>query len=357
MLVLVGEAFVLDDLADLGLAVVVVDLVGEVAGEHEGLVAERLDGVVQRWFGALAADEDAPRLRVAADVFAHRLARLELDELAAGVILDVGFPAAVEALEAGVDPGHAPFHEADTHVGVTVEQPVEHEAGEAHHLAEGVAEAVDGRVGSQVVHAQALVGAAVDSEAAAQPVGLGVDRPILLAAQMALEAHGGQHGAAEAQLLDDAAQLLHRLRRLLHGDQAEPLELAARLQVGVVEPVVVGLADLDGEVAVDHLAHRQTAGGIEHRAVDADVVHELEPARRAHLPEGAGHEFVKRSAVQVVQRREEPPLPPETVVVRRRHVLQQRFPVLHDVPVAVDDVHPIPGHVRPLSSLYALRRR
>ena len=176
----------------------------------------------------------------------------------------------------------------------------------------------------------------------------GIEDIPLVGVPVAVVAQIGSHeGADSAEFPDGPRQFLASEVDVLGREHGGELQLVGAVLTELGDPVVVGLADLDGEVTVDHLAHRQPAGGIEDRAVDAHVVHELQPARRAHLPEGAGHQFVQRGAVEVIQRREEPPLAPETVMVRRRHVREQRFPVLHHVPVAVDDVHPIPGHVRP----------
>ena len=97
VLVIVGEMLILDDLFDFMLAIFVIDLVRKVAGEHEGLVAHRFDQLMQPLFSALAADEDAPRLDMAANIVADLFARLELEILAARIVLDMGLPATVES--------------------------------------------------------------------------------------------------------------------------------------------------------------------------------------------------------------------------------------------------------------------
>ena len=97
-----------------------------------------------------------------------------------------------------------------------------------------------------------IVHAAVDADAAFEPIGLFVDRPVLIVAEMILRAHDAgarQHGAAKAQLFDDAAQFFHRFLRLLQRDQPERLKARALAEILVVHPVVVGARQLDGPVA------------------------------------------------------------------------------------------------------------
>ena len=63
-----------------------------------------------------------------------------------------------------------------------------------------------------------IVDAAVNADAAAETIGLFVDRPVFFIAEMilrAVDAGARQHGAAEAEFFDDAAQLFHRFRRFL----------------------------------------------------------------------------------------------------------------------------------------------
>ena len=149
------------------------------------------------------------------------------------------------------------------------------------------------RVGMQVVHAQVLVGAAMDAQAAAQPVGLLVDGPVVLVAQVQLDSRGREHGAAHPQLLHRTAQLLDRLVRLLQRDQRRCLEPGALVDVILGDPVVVGPRQVDGPVLAHYLAVGQAHRGIQDRAVDAHVLQELHPAVEAHLLERTLRELVR----------------------------------------------------------------
>lgn len=92
VLVFVCEMFVFDDLLDLVFAVVVVDFVRKIAGEHKGLIADRFDQMVQRLFRPFAADEDSSRLDVLADVCADGLARRKLEVFFARIRLSAMKP-------------------------------------------------------------------------------------------------------------------------------------------------------------------------------------------------------------------------------------------------------------------------
>ena len=99
-----------------------------------------------------------PRFDVPADIVADFLARLELNIFGARIVLNMSFPTAIEAFEASLQPRHAGFHKTDAQVGILIEDAVEDNAGERHHLADGMAEAVDRRVGREPIHARVLRG-------------------------------------------------------------------------------------------------------------------------------------------------------------------------------------------------------
>ena len=96
--------------------------------------------------------------------------------------------------------------------------------------------------------------AAMDSDAATQPVSFGVDRPVFFVAQMTFETGGRQHDAAEIQFGHRAAHFLHGFLRLLQRNQRQTLETRALLQVGIGEPVVPGARHVDGELPRNHFA-------------------------------------------------------------------------------------------------------
>ena len=174
-----------------------------------------------------------------------------------------------------------PSREAEAGVGEALENAVEHHASEGDGLPGGVAERVDGRVDVHVVQPDAAVRAAVNGDGAAEAVSLLVDGPVDLRAEVVGQAERGEHRADEAEVLDAAPELLDGLRGLLHGDEADAVEAAVALDVGVVEPVVVGLCRGDGPVAADDLAIGERGGGVEDGGVDADVGEEDLPAVRA----------------------------------------------------------------------------
>ena len=310
---------------------------GEVRGVDPGLVPHGPDGVGQVGLVTLAADEDAAVLDVPLAVLADALAVPELQELAPGVVLDVGLVGTVETLQAHQQPGHAPFQETDAHVGVLVEDAVEDDAAEGDHLPEGMAQRMDRGVRMQVVHAQVLVRTAVDAQATAQPVGLLVDGPVVLVTQMELDSRGRQHGAAHPQFLHRPAQFLHRLVRLLQRDQRHGLESRALVDVVLGDPVVVGPRQVDGPVLAHHLAVGQAHGGIEDGPVDAHVLQELHPAFEAHLLERALRELVGVGGMQVVQRRKRVG-PAHLLLHRLGKAAGDGLHVLHHVTVAVDDL-------------------
>jgi hypothetical protein len=85
------------------------------------------------------------------------------------------------------------------------------------------------------------------------------------------------HDAGHPQLFHAAAQLAHRLDRILereHGHRVEtPL---VRLRI-VVDVVVVGAAQRDGELAVDQRVERERHRPVDHLVVDALAIHVLDP--------------------------------------------------------------------------------
>src|SRR4026207_269135 len=101
--------------------------------------------MMQRLLGAFAADKDSPRFDMAADIVADFFTGFEINVFIARIVLNMGFPAAVETLQTSLQPGHARFHEADARIGIFVEDTVKNNSREGDHLSEGMAEAVDRR--------------------------------------------------------------------------------------------------------------------------------------------------------------------------------------------------------------------
>src|SRR5262245_18975326 len=138
---------------------------------------------------------------------------------------------------------------------------------------------------------------------------------------MSLETGGRDHRAAKAQLGNGSAQFLNRLFRLLQRDQRQALESRAFLEIGIMEPVVPGTRDIDGELAGNDLAECETARGVKHRPFDSHIVHKLYPSIHTELEEGT-RDYVGRSRVmRMVQRRKDSSAIPAALYVRFRHVL------------------------------------
>src|SRR5262245_37914714 len=95
---------VLYNLFDFVFAVVVVYFVRKIAREHEGLVADGLDQVMQRLFGPLTTNIYPSRLDVTADVGAHRLSRFEPYVFSSRIVLNMSFPTSVKPFETGLQP-------------------------------------------------------------------------------------------------------------------------------------------------------------------------------------------------------------------------------------------------------------
>ena len=100
-----------------------------------------------------------------------------------------------------------PLQETPTRIGVAVQYAVENDTGEGGHQPDGMPHRVDRRVDVQVVETHAAVRAAVDGEAATEPVGLLVDWPILLGAQVVRKSARREHRPRHPELLHRPAQL------------------------------------------------------------------------------------------------------------------------------------------------------
>src|SRR5262245_39382568 len=115
---------VLDDLLDFVLAVVVVYFMRKIAREHEGLVADGLDQMMQRLFSPFTTDIYPSSLDVTADVSAHRLSRFEPYVFSSRIVLNMSFPTSVKPFETGLEPRDSRFHEAYAYVGKLIQDAV-----------------------------------------------------------------------------------------------------------------------------------------------------------------------------------------------------------------------------------------
>src|SRR5262245_8058289 len=110
----------------------------KVARVNPRFVADPLDRVRDIGFLAFATDKNAPGVDVACDVLAHFLLRAQIEKPLARIVLDVGFPRAVESLKTNEQPGNAALQETELHLGKFIEDTVENHAAKRNHLAEWV---------------------------------------------------------------------------------------------------------------------------------------------------------------------------------------------------------------------------
>ena len=83
-------------------AVLVVHLMREITGKHEGLITQFLNRVMYGRFRSLTSDEESTFLDVPLDIITNLFPGLELDELTPWVIGDMSLPSAVKPLDAGL---------------------------------------------------------------------------------------------------------------------------------------------------------------------------------------------------------------------------------------------------------------
>src|SRR5207253_8917361 len=129
----------------------VIDFVQEVTGINKRLVADALHSVTDIGFVSFTTDENAPCVDLPGDIVADLFLRTKIEETLARIVLNVGFPRAVEAFQAGQQPGHAAFHEAELGIGKLVKNSVEDYAGKGDHLAERMAESMNRRVRGHII--------------------------------------------------------------------------------------------------------------------------------------------------------------------------------------------------------------
>ena len=147
------------------------------------------------------------------------------------------------------------------------------------------------------------MGAAVDTDGAAEPVGLFIDRPIALIAEVGLNPRRRQHRAAHTDLFDDSAKLFDRGLGFLQGNQTHATKSRAALHVGIVEPIVVRASDIDSPVAADDLAKSKSESGVKDGGFDADIFQKFNPAVGPDFIERAGLEIVQIRRMKMIERR------------------------------------------------------
>ena len=323
------------ELVDLLLGLHRVDLVRVVGGVGERYRPDALDEVAERALAALATDQHVAALDPCLGVEARR----------AGAVLVL----ARDAVEHEREPARAALHEAELEVREAVDGALPEERDEVDDERQRVVEDVGRAVVDEALHAEVEVGAAVEREHAAEPLRLLVDGPVHLVAEVHGEPACGEHRARQAEVLDGAPKLLHRLRHVLHGDEPHRVQAVAHLAVGGVDVVVEALADGDGIVRVLDDADGEPLGGEHDRLVDLGAFEEGDPVLAgAHAVLAGVDPLASRGPrrprlrhVHAVQAREEPaadaPAAAYDRLERLRHEVEHLQTGLDDVPVAVDD--------------------
>ena len=335
------------ELVDLLLGLERVDLVGVVGGVGERGRPDAVDEVAERALAALAADEHVAAL--------DPLHGVEVRRPGAVLVL------AREAVEHEREPSGAALHEADLEVREAVDRALPEERDEVDDERQRVVEDVGRAVVDESLHAQVEVGAAVEREHAPEPLRLLVDGPVHLVAEVHGEPARGEHRARQAEVLDGAAQLLHGLRHVLHGDEPHRVQAVAHLAVAGVDVVVEAPADGDGVVRVLDDADGEPLGGEHDRLVDLGALEEGDPVLAgAHAVLAGVDAFAscctRRSRlrhVHAVQAGEEPADVPSAAndrLERLRHEVEHLRTGLDDVPVAVDDGESALRHCLPSST-------
>ena len=128
----------------------------------------------------------------------------------------------------------------------------------------------------------------MEGEDAVEALGLLIDGPVELVAEVDGEAPCGEHGAWQAEVMTGAAQLLDGFLHVLHGDEGHGVEVVADAAVLVVDVVVEGAADGDGVVGVLDEAHGEAGGGEHDGLLDVGLCEELDPVLTGAGAELAG---------------------------------------------------------------------
>src|SRR5262249_56137855 len=110
-------------------------------------------------------------------------------------------------------------------------------ASEADGQLQRMTQTVDGHEGLNPVDSNAVITAAVNSENAPQPFGLGIDWPVSFMSQIQRESAGRQHGADHSQFVNSTPQLDNRLVDVLQRDQSHAFEAGAFFPISFLHPL------------------------------------------------------------------------------------------------------------------------
>src|SRR5712691_8832042 len=188
-------------------------------------------------------------------------------------------PLLVHAVHPEREPGAAPFHEADPEPRVFLRHALEEDARELDHLGHRMGERVHfdelvEPVGAEEVRAPH---GGVRRDHRSQPLRLRVDRMKLGVAERQTESDRRGERARHSERGDRPAQLLHRLGHVLERQQGHGFQARAHGQELLVNEVVVGPAERDGEVGLAHPSDAEAGRRIEDGRIQATLVHDAEP--------------------------------------------------------------------------------
>src|SRR5215475_15824858 len=139
------------------LAGLCIHFVRVVGGKYVGLIAGDAHRFHDTQLFALAADEDAAFVDVAANIVDDLLAFFEFKKAPARVELHMGSPRTGESFYAGQKPGASGFHESDAQAWKLIEDAVEDDARETDHLTHRMTESVGHHVRTHVIHQKIFV--------------------------------------------------------------------------------------------------------------------------------------------------------------------------------------------------------
>ena len=162
----------------------------------------------------------------------------------------------VQAFEEEQEPSNTAFEKGDANAREAIENPVIENIGAIDRESPRMTEGMHRHVHVHMIHAEAVMRAAVDRQAATELVGLFVNRPVHLGAERVSETIRRHHRAQHAELGDGTAQFLRCFLRILHRQDRHAFEARIEFHVGLIKPIVVGFGDRHGVIQADNFAVR-----------------------------------------------------------------------------------------------------
>src|SRR5262249_52819191 len=148
-------------------------------GIEERLVAHYFDRERHGQLFRLYTDEATAIFDLFLDISA-RVFAFAYSELVRRNVLEVSLVGRVQTFKQQQQPGDPAFQEGDADPRETFEDAVVNDVRAVDRETPGMAEGVHGHVHIHVIHAEAVVCPAMDGQAAAESIGLGINRPVHL---------------------------------------------------------------------------------------------------------------------------------------------------------------------------------